>query len=556
MTQEYLIALVDQLRSYPAETEWLEFKRNHVAPEEIGEYISALANAACIGNQLRAYLVFGIDNETHKVLGTTFDPYTAKAKGNQDLLPWISSLLQPNPGIEVLMADHPDGRVVMLELGSARDRPVLFSGRGYVRVGSSKTDIAKHPEKERTIWLRGSDWSAEACDKAGIEDLDPDAIALAREQFCIKHPSQSVELDAWDDLTFLNKARLLKRGAVTNTAILLLGRPESSTLLSPAVSKLSWILKDAENRELDYEHFGTPFLPLGDRLLGRIRNLMVRALPSGTLFPLELTQYDPWVLREALHNAIAHQDYRRHARIVVVEFPDRVMLTNAGEFLPGSVETVIEQDAPQLLYRNPFLTDAMVELNMIDTQGGGIKRMFETQRRRSFPLPDYHLETSTQVDVVISGRILDERYTRLLMEQPDISLPQVILLDRIQKGLRIDREDFNHLKAGGLVEGRYPAVMVSSGVAKVTGQKAKHIRDRGLDKKYYLDLVKALIREHQPITRTEVDTLLLDKLPEVLNDEQRRTKIHNLLNELVREGKIVNRGNKSQPAWFVLDKED
>ncbi len=100
----------------------------------------------------------------------------------------------------------------------------------------------------------------------------------------------------------------------------------------------------------------------------RIRNLTVRALPRGTLFPQEITQYDPWVIREALHNAIAHQDYRRHGRIAVVEFPDRVLLTNVGDFLPGDVETVIRQDAPQAIYRNPFLADAMVELNLIDTR--------------------------------------------------------------------------------------------------------------------------------------------------------------------------------------------
>ncbi len=137
-----------------------------------------------------------------------------------------------------------------------------------------------------------------------------------------------------------------------------------------------------------------PILLAGDRLLTRIRNLTVRALPSGTLFPLEITQYDPWVIREALHNAIAHQDYRRSGRIIVIEFPDRVLLTNVDDFLPGDVETVIRQDAPQAIYRNPFLADAMVELNLIDTQGGGIKRMFEAQRRRSFPLPDYGLEQS------------------------------------------------------------------------------------------------------------------------------------------------------------------
>jgi ATP-dependent DNA helicase RecG len=110
----------------------------------------------------------------------------------------------------------------------------------------------------------------------------------------------------------------LRQGAITHTAVLLLGRSEAATLLSPAVAKVSWILKDAGNHELDYAHIGPPFLLAGDQLLQRLRNLTVRAMPSGTLFPQELSQYDPWVLREALHNAIAHQDYLRHGRITVV----------------------------------------------------------------------------------------------------------------------------------------------------------------------------------------------------------------------------------------------
>ncbi|MBK5257136.1 MAG: hypothetical protein JJE39_13985 [Vicinamibacteria bacterium] len=146
---------------------------------------------------------------------------------------------------------------------------------------------------------------------------------------------------------FLNKARLTVRGAVTNAAILLLGKPESATLLSPAVAKISWILKDADNRELDYEHFGPPFLLQVDRVLARIRNLIIRTLPRGTLFPLEITQYEPWVLREALNNAIAHQDYGLRGRINVVETPSSVLLTNVGSVLPGDVENVIRQDAPR-----------------------------------------------------------------------------------------------------------------------------------------------------------------------------------------------------------------
>ena len=185
-----LITLVDRLRALPTETEWREFKRNYADPQEVGEYLSALANEASVGNQPRGYLVFGIDDTMHNVVGTRFDPYAAKAKGNQDLLPWLSALLQPNPGVEVHLVDHPAGRVVMLAVGPARDRPVTFSGRAYCRAGTSKTELSKHPEKERALWTRGSDWSAELCEGASLADLDPEAITKAREQFVVKHPSQ------------------------------------------------------------------------------------------------------------------------------------------------------------------------------------------------------------------------------------------------------------------------------------------------------------------------------------------------------------------------------
>ena len=556
MTESAHIALIDRLRALPKETEWVEFKRNHYEPKILGEYLSALANAACLVGRPRGYLLFGIDDATHDVVGAKFDPYAVKAKGNQDLLPWLAAGLRPNTGFETHIVAHPGGRVVIFEVGPASDQPVSFYGTAFIRVGSSKTELAKHPEKARAIWTRGRDWSGEVCEAATLADLDPQAVAKAREQFVVKNPEQASAVAGWDDVTFLNKARVLKQGAVTRTALLLLGRGESATLLSPAVAKISWVLKDAQNRELDYEHFGPPFLLAGDRLNKRIRNLIVRALPSGTLFPQEITQYDPWVIREALHNCIAHEDYGLHGRIVVVEFPDRVLLTNVGDFLPGDVETVIRQDAPQTIYRNPFLADAMVELNLIDTRGGGIKRMFETQQRRSFPLPDYDLTEPGRVAVSISGRILDERYTRLLMERTDLDLRQVILLDQVQKGQRIERDEHRRLKAAGLVEGRYPSLMVAAAVAKATGETGRYIRERGLDKQYYLDLVLALVREHGPVGRKDVDDALLAKLPDRLTPEQKRTKVRNLLHELVRKGRIHNQGTRSHPQWVLREKGD
>lgn len=550
-----LTALLDRLRAEPRETEWLEFKANRYDAQALGEYLSALANSACLLGKPRGYLVFGIEDGTHAVVGTRFDPQAEVGQGNQLLPLWLALGLKPKLGFEMHVCQYQGERVVVFEVHPAFDRPVEFYGKAFVRNGSSKTALAGYPEKERAIWMRRVDWSAQVCEQATLADLDPKAIAEARRQYAEKNktkPEKLAELTQWDDATFLNKAKLTVRGAITNAALLLLGREEASSLLAPAVARVSWILKNERNEELDYEHFGPPMLLNVDKVLARIRNLTVRELPDGTLFPVELTQYDPWVIREALHNCIAHQDYGLRGRIQVVETPQALLLTNVGGFLPGRVETVIEQDAPLEVYRNPYLAEAMVSLNMIDTQGGGIKRMFQVQRRRFFPLPDYDLSQPERVMVTLRGRILDVRYTRLLMAQGELDLATIMLLDKVQKGVRIEPEDAKRLKAAKLVEGRYPNLLVAGSVSTATGDKARHIRNRGFDNRYYRDLIVDLVREHQPVSREDIDKLLLDKLPDILTAEQKVNRVHNLLVSL--SGKrIRNAGTRQASQWVLID---
>ncbi len=192
--------------------------------------------------------------------------------------------------------------------------------------------------------------------------------------------------------------------------------------------------------EKDYHHFGPPFLLNSNRLFGKIRNLTYRYMRDNTLFPTEITQYDSWVIRELLHNCIAHQDYSMQGRIIVVEEESSLLFSNLGSFLPQSVENIISFDAPPEYYRNLFLADAMVNLQMIDTIGSGIKRVFSLQRNRFFPMPDHDLLDPHRVKVRLSGKILDENYTRLIMSKTDLALMDVIA----------------RLKRAKLIEGRRP----------------------------------------------------------------------------------------------------
>jgi ATP-dependent DNA helicase RecG len=167
-------------------------------------------------------------------------------------------------------------------------------------------------------------------------------------------------------------------------------------------------------------------------------------------------------------------------------------------------------------------------------------------------MPDYDLSQPERVMVTLRGRVLDERYTRVLMSRSGLDLSTIMLLDKVQKGARIAAEDGKRLRAAKLVEGRYPNLIVAGSVAAATGQKAQHIRNRGFDSRYYRDLVVALVREHQPVSREDIDRLLLDKLPEVLSHEQKLSKVHNLISSL--SGKAIrNAGTRQSPRWVLIE---
>ena len=467
-------------------------------------------------------------------------------------------MLSPKVDFVIHEFKYDNKPIVLFEIDPVRNQPVNFKGEGYIRVGDSKRRLRNYPEKERKIWKGEAafDWSAQICKNATMDNLDPQAIHKARYLYKQKYPRLEKDIDKWDDIEFLNKARITRQSKITNSAIILLGKEESEHFISPSVAKICWILKDQDNIEKDYEHFGPPFLLNVDRLFRRLRNLKYRYLPDNTLFPIEINQYDPWVIREALHNCIAHQDYTLNGRINIIEVEDELIFSNLGSFIPGSVEAVIQSDAPPEFYRNYFLTQAMFNLDLIDTIGSGIRRMFQKQKGRFFPLPDYDLTLPEKVIVKIQGKILDENYTRLLIERTDFNLGTVILLDKVQKRIKLSKDEHNFLKSKNLVEGRYPNLLVSSRIASITEKRTSYIKGRAFDNQYYIDLLFEYLKQYKSASREDINNLLLDKLPNILTEEQRLTKIKNMLYNMSKKRKLIkNVGGRKYPTWVLLDSE-
>jgi ATP-dependent DNA helicase RecG len=566
MDQAALIALVDQLRADGREASTVEFKSNWDLPRDMGEYLSALANSAVLERHDHAYLVWGVNDKTHEITGTSFNPFSAKGEGSQPLIMWLTQTTSPKPDFEFYEVQHPQGRVVVLDIKAPRTAPLAFSGVRYIRIDSHKTKLSEHPDKELRIWdLLGqkSDWSGEVVADATLADLDPDALDAARKRFTeyllkaepdtARHEAIRSEAQGWDVVTLLNKARITKAGRITRAALLLLGKDESAHFLSPVDAKLSWISRNAQNETGPSHPYGMPFLLATDQIFRRIRNEAIEAMPDGTLFPVALQRYDSWVIREALHNCVAHQDYRLGGKVNVVEHPDKLVFTNLGQFIPPSVEWMLEHQSPPEHYRNQWLIDGMIRLRMIDQVGSGIRRMFQTQRDRYFPLPDFVFEVTEQghprVEVTILGQVLDVKYTQLLMKRADLNLRQVLLLDKVQKKRPLAADDVRELRALKLIEGRSPNFFVSAKVAEWAGQKASYIRNKGLDDGYYRKLVTDYLKKYGQATRKDMDDLLLAKLPDVLDATQKAHKIRNLLQAMRRDDLIHRTGPKATAIW-------
>jgi ATP-dependent DNA helicase RecG len=553
MPSPNLLGQLDTLLALPAENEWVEFKeaKNDYDFSKLGKYFSALSNEAALAGRAQGWLVFGVNNR-RQVVGSQYRPQRPKLDSlKKEVADKTNNRLS---FVEIHELMHPLGRVLLFEIPAALGLPTQWEGHSYGREGESLAPL-NLAESDRIRARSLPDWSAEVVEGATLADLLPDAVAQARVKLRDKNRNEpwADEAVVWSDAVFLNKAKLTINGRITRAALLLLGRPESTHYLSPAQAQMTWVLKDRDGIELDYQHFGPPFLLSTEALFARVRNLTYRYMPDNTLFPNEVAQYDPWVMRELLHNCIAHQDYRLHGRINVVEQEDSLLFTNLGHFIPPSVEWVIDADSPPDQYRNPFLAQAMVNLNMIDTMGSGVKRVFRTQRDRFFPLPDYDLSDSQRVKVRLFGKVLDENYSRALMRHADLTLHEVMALDRVQKGQALTDEQFNLLKRRKLIEGRRPNLYVAASVAKAVGQEAAYIRNRGLDKTHYKELVLAYLRQYRQATPAKLEELLLDKLPDILSFEQRKRKVKNLLQEMARvDGSIQNFGGRGLGAIWRL----
>lgn len=545
-----LLDILDELLANE-ENECVEFKRakNDFDIDLLGKYFSALGNEANLKNKQYSWIIFGVDDKTHDLIDTNFlyDNNFNKIKKQ------IADNTTDNiTFIEIYSIYKDDKRVIMFQVPAASGVPINWKGFAYGRAGESLMPLASN-KIEQIKATANYDWSRQIIYEATIDNIDKEAIKLAREQFKKKYEGKEVanEIDNISDIDFLNKVKLTLNGKITMACMLLLGKNEDDYLMNGYNPKMTWKLYDEIN-VIDYEHFGIPFIVNVEKLKSKIRNLRYRYMVNeNTLFPNEVDQYDNYILRELINNCIVHQDYRLHGNINVMEYKDKLIITNEGNFIPETIENVLKDGFSSPYYKNQFLANAMVNLNMIDTVGSGIRRVYDIQKRKFFPMPDYDLSVDNRVRVTLYGKIIDEKYSKILFEKTNLDIEKVMLLDRVQKGYEITKEQSDYLRKDNLIEGRYPNIYISSDIAKITNKKDEYIDNKGLDNSYYKDYIITYIEKFEKANRDDINKLIYPKLPVNMTEKNKNNRVRYLLTMLKKENRIENIGSDSKPIWIL-----
>ena len=537
--------------NFPKENEkceWKEFKslKSSISARQGEDLISYISS---ISNMEGGNIILGIEDKTLKIIGIqdfhdyNIDNIKYRILGN------CTNLSSEGFDIVEYVTSDTNKIVWIVKVPKHQFRlPVYAHKKAWQRIGDNLVPMTK--ERLDNILNENliiEDWSKKIIEGVSIEDLDEEAIKKARKEFIKRNPKYIDEIEKWDNIKFLDKAKLTIQGKITRACFILLGKEEEEHYLDSAV-KIRWNLKTLENQDKDFEIFSIPLILSVDEIYKKIRNLKYRYLREGTLFPDEVLRYDPFVIREPLNNAIAHQDYSKKGRINLVEFEDdHLIFTNLGTFLPKTVENVVLKDSPEEFYRNTFLVEAMRNLGMIETQGGGIRKVFNFQKQRFFPMPEYDF-SDEKVKVTIVGKVINEEFAKILIKNPEITLEDTLILDKVQKRKKLTDDEFIYLKKKKFIEGRKGSNYISYNVIEPTKNKdllADYINNRSLDDRHFKELILEFISKSGKAKRKDIDNFIIPKLSSALTDSKKKNKVTNLLSSLRMEGKI-----KSLPGYF------
>lgn len=384
--------LIQELRNLPREVEWVEFKHNRAEPDEIGQYISALSNSAVLANRSHAYLVWGIEDETHDVVGTSFCPSRARV-GQEELENWLLRHLSPHVDFRFVSLEIEEKTVVLLAIERALHQPVQFKKQEFVRVGSYKKKLQDFPVKARKLWLS--------------LDATPFEESIAKDNLAGDEVLRLIDYPAYFDLLnlplpenrdgileALASDRLIKRSNLESWCILNVGAILFARRLSD-FAKLQrkairvMVYRGSGRVETIREQEGSRGFASGfEGLIGYINNLLPSNEIIGQALRKDVPVYPELAVRELVANALIHQDFSITGAGPMVEiFDDRMEITNPGDPL---VEPDRFLDKPPRS-RNELLASLMRRFGVCEERGSGVDKVVFQTEFYQLPAPKFEV---------------------------------------------------------------------------------------------------------------------------------------------------------------------
>lgn len=404
---EYLLSLVNELRRLPAETEWLEFKENNADANEIGENISALANSAALYGKPKAYVIWGVGDGTHQVVGTTFCPAITRV-GNEQLENWLSRLLEPGCQFRFHSLDVEEKPIVLLEIDWASHQPIRFHGQEYLRIGSCKRKLKDFPEKERELWRVFDHTPFEAQIVAAELSVD-EVLALLDYPSYFKLLGLPLPDDKYRVADAMAADQLVRRSDagrwdVTNLGAVLFAAKlsEFHSLKRKAIRVI--VYKGNSRVQTIREQVGAKGYSNGfEGLIGFVNSL----LPSNEVIEMALRKtvpmYPELAVRKLVANALIHQDlFVTGAGPTIEIFEDRIEITNPGVPL---IETIRFLDSPPRS-RNESLASIMRRIGVCEERGSGVDKVVFQAELYQLPAPAFEIAGDNTKAILFAQRPL------------------------------------------------------------------------------------------------------------------------------------------------------
>ena len=407
MTDERRLALVNDLLALSAETPWLEFKHNNADPQAIGKRISALSNAARLADKEAAYMVWGVQNGGHEVVGTSFTPSSEKM-GNQPLEFWLAQRTSPDVAFSFQEVGHPDGRLVLLEVPAATVAPVEFDKVAYIRIGSATPRLADYPDRMRTLWAKVQPYAWESGLTKQFISGD-EVLSLLDYSSYFDLVEQPLPDNRGGIFDRLSAEKIITRDAgghwnITNLGAVLFAKNLDDFDSRLARKGIRLVAYDGKNRAAGVirRQDGKRGYAAGFQgLIDYINSLLPQNEHIGEALRTQATMFPGIAIRELIANALIHQDMTITGAGPLIElFEDRLEITNPGAALISPDRFI---DSPPRS-RNEVLAALMRRMRLCEEQGTGIDKVVASVELFQLPPPDFRVEDSATRVVLFAPR--------------------------------------------------------------------------------------------------------------------------------------------------------